>query len=187
MDNLKFALFSIVVLALVGLGGYWAIATIKSGTEFDASQKVQELQQTNDGLTKQVADLTSQLNTAQAQIASLTPISTSTPTTKPTSSKSTGISTTQPTTYKNQSLINALQKLITANVSMKLGSTGTRVGTVQNFLNVYNNTSNKIDNDYGASTQKAVAAFQTDQGLSADGQAGSSTFSQMISWLKQQG
>ncbi|MDE2031162.1 MAG: peptidoglycan-binding protein [Patescibacteria group bacterium] len=70
---------------------------------------------------------------------------------------------------------------------MKLKSTGSRVGTVQNFLNIYNNTSSKVDNDYGASTQKAVMAFQKDQGLSADGQAGSSTFAKMISWLKKQG
>jgi peptidoglycan hydrolase-like protein with peptidoglycan-binding domain len=70
---------------------------------------------------------------------------------------------------------------------MKLSSSGTRVGTVQNFLNLYNKTSNKIDNDYGASTVKSVAAFQKAQGLTADGQAGSSTFSKMISWLKKQG
>ncbi|PIR68691.1 hypothetical protein COU48_02755 [Candidatus Nomurabacteria bacterium CG10_big_fil_rev_8_21_14_0_10_03_31_7] len=70
---------------------------------------------------------------------------------------------------------------------MKLKSIGTRVGTVQNFLNVYNKTSNKIDNSYGASTQKAVASFQKTQGMTADGEAGPSTFSKMIDWLKKQG
>ncbi|MBU0999326.1 peptidoglycan-binding protein [Patescibacteria group bacterium] len=70
---------------------------------------------------------------------------------------------------------------------MKLKSRGTRVGTVQNFLNIYNNTSDKVDNDYGTSTQKAVTAFQKDQGLNADGEAGSGTFNKMISWLKKQG
>ena len=70
---------------------------------------------------------------------------------------------------------------------MKLKSTGTRVGTVQNFLNLYNKTSNKIDNDYGASTVASVALFQKAQGLTSDGQAGASTFNKMISWLEKQG
>lgn len=175
MDKLKFALYSIVVLALVGILGYWAIVTIKSGSEFAATQKIGELQGQNEDLTKQVADLTQQLNSAQAQVANLTPAPTP--------------SVTAPTksTYKNQTLINQLQQLVTDNINMKLKSTGTRVGTIQNFLNIYNNTSNKIDNDYGASTVKAVAAFQKAQGLTSDGQAGVSTFNKMISWLEKQG
>jgi len=91
-----------------------------------------------------------------------------------------------PTVFKYQSLIDELQKLISSNVFLKLKSSGAKVGTVQNFLNIYNNTSNKVDNDYGASTVQMVAAFQKDMGLGADGQAGSNTFSKMIDWLKKQ-
>lgn len=189
MEKLKFALYSIVVLTVLGILGYWAVVTIKSGSEFAATQKIGELQQQNEDLTKQVADLTQQLNASQAQVANLTPTPTqnvTSPTTpaKPSTSTSTS---TKPTTYKNQTLINQLQQLVTANINMKLKSTGTRVGTVQNFLNLYNNTSNKIDNDYGASTVKAVSLFQKAQGLTADGQAGASTFNKMISWLEKQG
>ena len=180
IEKLKFILFAIVVLVLLGILGYWAVATIKSGSQFAATQKIGELQQQNEDLTKQVANLTQQLNDAQSQIADATPVSAQTATLA-----TTNVSTS--TTYKNQTLINQLQQLISDNISMKLKSIGTRVGTVQNFLNLYNNTSNKIDNDYGASTVKAVAAFQKAQGLTADGQAGATTFNKMISWLEKQG
>lgn len=185
MDKLKFALFSIVVLVLVGLIGYWSIATIQSGNEFATSQKIGQLQKENENLTKQVADLLDKLNVFQSQSADSVS-ATQDSTLEPASVVSTPTSA-QTTAYKNQKLINELQKLINDNVFMKLKSSGTRVGTVQNFLNIYNNTSNKVDNDYGVNTQKAVAAFQKDQGLNADGQVGPSTFNQMIIWLKKQG
>ena len=175
MEKLKFALISIVVLALLGLLGYWAVATIKSGPEFTSSQKITQLQKENEDLTKQVANLTDKLATLQTQSVSKTTTTTqiiSTPTTPKT------------TINKNQSLINELQSLVDANIFLKLKSSGASVGTVQNFLNIYNKTSNKIDNDYGANMAKAVMAFQKAQGLTADGQAGVGTFNKMISWLK---
>ncbi|HAS80917.1 MAG: Spore cortex-lytic enzyme [Candidatus Nomurabacteria bacterium GW2011_GWE1_32_28] len=178
IDKLKFILFFIVVLVLVGLIGYWSVITIQSGSEFKTNQKIEQLEQEKEDLEKQVEDLSDELITLQSQIVVEKPVEEQKePTPEPTES----------TTYKNQKLINELQKLITDNVYMKLKSSGTRVGTVQNFLNVYNKTSNKIDNSYGVSTQKAVASFQKDQGLTADGQAGSSTFTKMITWLKKQG
>jgi peptidoglycan hydrolase-like protein with peptidoglycan-binding domain len=67
---------------------------------------------------------------------------------------------------------------------MKEKSQGTRVGTIQTFLNIYNNTSKKIDNDYGASTKADIIKFQKNEGLTADGGAGPSTFRKMIDWLK---
>jgi murein L,D-transpeptidase YcbB/YkuD len=189
MEKLKFILFSVIVLFLLGIVGYWSVTTIQSGSEFVATQKIAQLQKENDDLTNQVLDLTDKLNIAQSQVepAASAPVSqASTQAPAPTTPIST-TNTTKKTTYKNQGLINELQKLVTANVSIKLNSTGTEIGIVQNFLNVYNSTSNKIDNDYGASTVKAVAAFQKAMGMTADGQAGVSTFNKMISWLKKQG
>jgi peptidoglycan hydrolase-like protein with peptidoglycan-binding domain len=177
MDNLKFIVFSIIILAVVGIIGYWAVVTIQSGGEFEKNQEIAQLKKENEDLTKQVANLTDKLDTLAPAPDETTPViqNPTTPTTP-----------TQPTTYKNQSLINELQALVTANVFMKLKSSGTRVGTVQKFLNIYNKTSNKIDNDYGISMVKAVSAFQKAQGLSADGQAGAGTFNKMIEWLKKQ-
>jgi len=180
IDKLKFILFFIVVLILVGLIGYWSVITIQSGSEFKTTQKIDQLEQEKEDLINQVADLTNKLNALESQISNQKPVDA-------VKEETPEADTTETTTYKNQKLINELQKLITDKVYMKLKSTGTRVGTIQNFLNVYNKTSNKIDNSYGASTQKAVMAFQKAQGMTADGEAGPSTFSKMIDWLKKQG
>ena len=67
---------------------------------------------------------------------------------------------------------------------MKEKSYGTRVGTIQTFLNIYNNTTKKVDNDYGAGTKTDVIKFQKAEKITADGEAGPSTFLKMIDWLK---
>lgn len=182
MEKLKFALFSIVVLTVLGLVGYWSFSTIQSGSQFAANQKIEQLSKENEDLKKEAEELKSELGilkqkvgeNKEEQLAGEKPI---VPAEKPT-----------PTVvYKNQELINELQKLIDDNIFLKLKSRGARVGTLQKFLNIYNNTSNNVDNDYGASTEKAVSAFQKDQGLSADGEVGPNTFIKMIDWLKKQG
>ena len=69
--------------------------------------------------------------------------------------------------------------------TMKVGSKGTRVGTVQEFLNIYNKTKDPIDNVYGAGTATKIKAFQTAEKLAGpDGQAGPATFTAMLAWLK---
>ncbi|HBB54043.1 TPA: hypothetical protein DHS24_02780 [Candidatus Nomurabacteria bacterium] len=69
---------------------------------------------------------------------------------------------------------------------MKEKSQGTRVGTVQTFLNIYNNTSKLVDNDYGPGTKTDVMNFQKAEGITVDGEAGPGTFRKMIEWLKKQ-
>jgi len=181
MEKLKFILFSIVVLAAMGFAGYWSITTIQSGTEYIASQKAEQLQDENKNLKKEVENLTEELSILKPKLE------------EPTPNVEKGISQTEgqkplsvSSVYKYQSLINELQKLADDNINIKLKSNGTRVGTLQNFLNIYNNTSNKVDNDYGANTQKAVIAFQKDQGLKTDGEVDSDTFKKMVDWLKKQ-
>ncbi len=177
MDKLKFGLFSIVVLGTLGLVWYWSVSTIESGSEHAMREKVLQLEKENETLTKQVKELNSKLATAPVEkdpVVADAPKETPKPAT----------STTTTTADKDQTLINELQKLIDDKVMMKQGSAGARVGTVQKFLNRYNNTNTKIDNDYGAGTVKLVTAFQKAEGLSADGEAGATTFSKMIAWLK---
>jgi mannosyl-glycoprotein endo-beta-N-acetylglucosaminidase len=142
-------------------------------------------------LVKQVAELKNEVATLEAESTQQNQVASTTPSPgvgleeKPLST-TTPAPSTSGTSTKHQSLINELQKLADDKVYMKQGSQGTRVGTVQNFLNIYNKTSKKIDNDYGAGTKKDVAAFQKAQGLTADGEAGPTTFSKMVAWLKKQ-
>jgi peptidoglycan hydrolase-like protein with peptidoglycan-binding domain len=60
------------------------------------------------------------------------------------------------------------------------------VGVVQKFLNIYNSTSKRVDNDFGAGTVTLVKNFQKDIGMTADGEVGPTTLSKMITWLKNQ-
>jgi peptidoglycan hydrolase-like protein with peptidoglycan-binding domain len=198
MENFKFFIASVFILILLGLGGYWAFSTMESGSTHVDSQKQKALQDRNTELEKQVADLTRQVSLLQEsngeQVAkdkavldaqNLQPIAAPLKTT--TQVKTTASTTPTPaktTTYKYQTLINELQKLVDGNIYLKLKSQSPAVGTLQKFLNIYNNTSTKVDNDYGASTVTAIKNFQKAQGLTADGATGPSTYQKMISWLK---
>lgn len=173
MEKIKFALFVIVVLSLVGILGYWSVVSLQSGTEYVTGQKVKQLEKENEDLRGEVAKLTGEINILQDKLLVLTPA--------PTTSKD-----PETVVYKYQDLINELQKMVSNNVFLKEKSRGSSVGTVQKFLNIYNSTSTKVDNDYGAGTAKLISAFQKDSGLSADGQAGKETFNKMIEWLKEQ-
>ncbi|MFA6300723.1 MAG: peptidoglycan-binding protein [Candidatus Paceibacterota bacterium] len=181
MEKMKFGLLAVVVLFVLGLLGYWAVSTIQSGSEYQTRQKFEQLTKENDDLKIQVAALTDQIDTLQSQL----------PDNTTDTSSGSGDQADKPapttTTYKYQSSINDLQKLEDGNVLMKIKSSGANVGIVQKFLNIYNNTSNKIDNDFGPSMEKAIIAFQKDQGITSDGQVGPGTYSKMIDWLKKQG
>ncbi len=85
---------------------------------------------------------------------------------------------------EKQDLLKKLKTLLKDNVYMKNGSKGTRVGTVQNFLNLYFKENIRIDNDYGPKTIERVKEFQKREGLDADGFAGPQTYKKMISLLE---
>src|SRR3989338_2859742 len=149
MEKLKFALFSIVTLSLLGLFGYWAVNTIQSGTESAISQKAKTLAKENEDLKVEIEKLNNQISDLESKLPKTPVVTNPNPTPTPV-----------PTVSKYQDLINELQKLVNGNVSMKLKSIGGYVGTVQQFLNIYNDTTNKVDNDYGVVTKNAVAVFQ---------------------------
>lgn len=177
MGNFKFILGSVVVLVVVAFVGYWAFFTIESGDTHADKQKQKQLEDRNKELEEIVVKLESEIATLKSEQeipAEITPVE------KPPAPPPTA------TSSKYQNLINELQKLVDDNVYMKEKSQGTRVGTVQNFLNIYNKTSKKIDNDYGKGTKLDVANFQKAEGLTPDGEAGPSTFKKMIEWLKKQ-
>lgn len=185
LDDIKSILLLIVVLLAVVLLGYWSFSTLQSGQEFAANEKIQELQEENKDLIQQATNLTKELeilSRTQTQNSEPTIIEPALVTPAPVVKE-----ITKPKTYKYQDLIDELEKLVKDNIYMKLGSSGIRVGTVQKFLNIYNNKSNKIDNDYGATTKTAVAVFQKAVGITVDGEAGVGTFGKMIDWLKKQG
>lgn len=180
MENFKFTIFSIIILIVLALVGYWAFFTMESGSVHVEREKEQQLTEENELLREEVARLKSELEQYvgvedELIIENEEEISTE--------EENENISATP---LKYQSLINELNELIKDNITMKEKSRGTRVGTVQNFLNIYNGTSKKIDNDYGAGTKADMIKFQKAEGLTGDGEAGPSTFTKMVEWLKKQ-
>ena len=177
MKNFKDILFGIIILLIVILLGYWAVVSIESGSTHVEKQKQQELEQKNKELEQEIEKLKNEIEALEPSVKENIP--------QEETSEEPDISNNT-TPFKYQSLINDLQKLVDDNISMKEKSRGTRVGIIQTFLNIYNNTSRKVDNDYGVSTKTDVINFQKAEGLTADGEAGPGTFSKMIDWLKKQ-
>lgn len=188
MENFKFIVFSIIVLGFLGVLGVWAFSSLESGSSHVNKQREKELVDENRTLAEEVRKLKAELLALQpapeesveetGEIAG-EEVATPTP--------------AQPTppadnaSYKHQTLIGELETLAKDNIQMKSGSRGTRVGTIQKFLNVYNNTSKRVDNDYGKTTTADVTAFQKAEGISADGETGPATYRKMVEWLKEQG
>jgi murein L,D-transpeptidase YcbB/YkuD len=184
MENFKFILFSFLVLVLVGGAGYWAFSTIESGSSHVDIQKQKELENKNEELIKEIVELKKQISLLQADKEALIQKPEAIEEVKTPEPVNPTPTPTKVTISKNQSLMNELQKLVDGNIYLKLKSQGVAVGTIQKFLNTYNKTSNRIDNDYGASTVTAVKNFQKAQGLTADGETGPNTYKKMITWLK---
>ncbi len=176
MENFKYALFSIVVLALLTFIGYWAFSSIESGSSHLNNQEIKDLSQENKDLKDEVLSLKNEITILESQIKEQIYEVV----------KEDVVEKTEPTILKYQSNIDALQKLINDKIYMKKGSKGSRVGTVQTFLNIYNKTSTKIDNDYGPGMETLIKKFQADQKITVDGEAGPGTFKKMIEWLKKQ-
>jgi len=174
MQSFKAISASLLAILIVGVLGYWALRTLEPGNIHAEREKNRTLEERNKELEEEVANL-------RDQLALLAP-----PEPAPEENQEVGLEETPlppsaPSKY--QTLINDLQKLADDKVYMKIGSKGTRVGTVQTFLNIYFNTKKRIDNDYGKNMKTDVANFQKAVGLPADGEAGPATYLKMIDWL----
>ncbi|MEA3399213.1 MAG: peptidoglycan-binding protein [Patescibacteria group bacterium] len=171
MENIRFIFISIIVSALLGLLIYWAFSTIDSGGEHVSKQELKELRKENEKLLAENEILKKELeNFLLAQEEE----------------EKQEEEDQKSETYKYQTMINEIQKLIDANIYMEKGSRGTRVGTVQEFLNLYLETSKSIDNDYGPGTVSDIKKFQSAEKITTDGEAGINTFKKMVEWLRKQ-
>ena len=65
--------------------------------------------------------------------------------------------------------------------SLKVGSEGNEVRSLQSRLKELGYYTGNVDGDFGQSTEEAVKAFQRNNGLTADGKAGSETITEMNS------
>ncbi len=111
------------------------------------------------------------------------PVVTTPVTTPATTGKTTTGSKTTPKTPKTT----ALKVTVPASGALKNGDTGTAVATLQRALTKLGATGIKADGNFGAKTQDAVTAFQTQHKLTADGVVGSKTAQAINTALAQLG
>ncbi|MDD3694103.1 MAG: peptidoglycan-binding domain-containing protein [Candidatus Pacebacteria bacterium] len=181
MNEIKYQITQLIFLILLGLGAYWALTHLDNGVSYTSEKLVQQqdLTEQND-IEDQEIDLFPEVEIGERS---------ETPTEETESTPSESETSSQPSQQQQSSshpeLVSALEKLISDNIYMKVGSRGTRVGTVQKYLALYFSDKNvSVDNDYGNGTRDLVREFQTKEGLDADGQAGPSTYQKMIDLLK---
>ncbi len=196
MGNTKFYIVTFLVLGGLGFVGYHAFQSLPPATRFT----YEETSERRGGLfgfgnSRQEEESTvplrneaifeeNPLEEVPDPLGGDTPV-TNTPPATPTPAPQIVIAET-PVSNRYQELIGRLERLANDGVIMDSGSKGTRVGTVQEFLNVYHERQIRPDNDYGPTTKERVRVFQQEQNLTADGQTGPNTYRAMITWLQTQ-
>jgi len=169
METFKAYLLIVGFIGTLGFGGYWAATSLQDPVRVVNTDEIKVVAQTP------IQTISQNQTTTDEGENNSTETQEDTQTQEDTSSAAS-------TTHSD--LTARLQKLVDDVVLMKEGSRGTRVGTVQEFLNLYNNTSSSIDNDYGPGTEAKIRTFQKAVGLTSDGEAGPNTYKKMIEWLK---
>ena len=151
MNELKFQLTTFLLVAILAFGGYWAFTTLDTGVTYTKDQTVVVLDDDPVDVIEPVVTVVDGEEGNQETLIE------------------------DPVTYsadlsaEETELVEKLQGLIDDGINMKEGSRGTRVGTVQNFLNIYLDTQSGVDNQYGPGTLARVKEFQDAEGLEADG------------------
>jgi murein L,D-transpeptidase YcbB/YkuD len=164
MNEYKFQFFTIVLLLILSGGVYWAISNLDYGTPDQ-----EDIVQNDQILVENDQDVVIPIRTPDQEES----IEEEDETPEP-------VSDDAELTDAEKELRDALERLIEDNIYMKKGSRGTRVGTVQKFLNWYFDTNIAVDNEYGPGTMGNVRKFQEAEGITADGLAGPGTYTKMI-------
>lgn len=167
MNEFKFQLSTFALVALLAFGAYWAFTNLDRGVSYqrDDVVAVPDQPQAEEGEEDVIDPVVVQEFEPEEPVEE-----------EPESPDS--------LSEEETLLRDELQDLITDDIYMREGSRGTRVGTVQRFLNLYLETESSVDNQYGPGTRERVRKFQEEEGLMADGLAGPSTYGQMIDVLE---
>lgn len=165
MNEFKFQFVNILLLGALVFGMYWAFTNVNNGITYGERDIIASPGEVNPEtpIDEEIFDTPVIVDDVSYEV------------TDPQPEKTLSASEKQ--------LLTKLQGLIDDNINMKEGSRGTRVETVQKFLNIYFDTNSVTDGDYGPGTLANVKKFQAAEGLTADGQAGPNTYKKMIELL----
>lgn len=186
MNDFRFTLISsFIFIIIIGLGvlAFFALETGDSnGSRQIVTQLRNQVQEKDEALQdalRRIAEYEAQLGGQEESSDESAPEPAPEP--EETSSESSSA------TNQHQSLINDLDRLRQRGAILEPGSRNADVGTIQQFLNIYNNTTGGVDNDFGPATRRRVEAFQTAQNTSVTGAVGPQTLQAMITWLQNNG
>jgi hypothetical protein len=173
MNDFRFTLISVLIfIIIIGLGAL-AFYALEPGDRNGARQLITNLE-------TELADTQEELQEAYRKIAALESDNEQLVEEEEQEEEAEETETTE---SSNPELLAALESLRSRGVILGPGAQGADVGTIQKFLNEYNNTSGGVDNDFGNGTRSKVEAFQRDQNISVDGGVGAGTLGKMIEWL----
>jgi murein L,D-transpeptidase YcbB/YkuD len=169
MKSVGFTITTILLIGLLGAGGYFAVKGLTDPADYLPKES-----ETIGDLHKITTE--PQTGTKETPIATV-PTATASATTPNTS-------TTAPTVTTSTDLKTNIQTLITNKTTLKIGSKGPAVGYIQQFMNLYFKKALKVDNDYGKTLEANVKAFQKATGVTQTGQIGPATLAKMLEWLQ---
>lgn len=165
MKSFGFTLLTILLVGALIAGGYFALATLKSPASYIPTE------------SEAIGDLykiKTEPDTGISNVPVQPVVVTETPTPAPTP--------TAPADDK-AGLIAKINDMISRKITLKSGSRGVDVGTVQTFMNLYFKKTTKPDNDFGKTTEANVKTFQTQNKLPVTGQVAGQTMGKMVEWL----
>lgn len=174
MKQFGFTLITVLFIALLGYGGYYAVASLKDPKSYvsDSGERIGDIHRvatsTDEGDEKSMYELDTKLT---LQVASSTQAV---------------LAATSSTATATNGLQTRLETLISKNIVVKQGDKGDYVGTIQMFMNEHYNKTSKIDNDFGKNLVADVKKFQAENKISATGQVGSQTQKKMLEFVKKQ-
>jgi murein L,D-transpeptidase YcbB/YkuD len=162
MNRISFTVVTVIIILLLMWIGWYAFITLKMPASDAPSEKIGDIytvatDPVGQGDVAPVSEAPSSSDTA-------TSVADSTP----------------------DSLQDRLQKLLDAKTTLKIGSKGPAVGTIQEFMNLYFKKTLKVDNDFGKTLEANVKAFQKANGITQTGQVGTQGLTKMIEWVKKQ-
>jgi peptidoglycan hydrolase-like protein with peptidoglycan-binding domain len=159
MKSFSFTFLTVVIIGALIAGGYFAIKSLKDPVSYTKNT------------SNRIGDLHRLETEPQSTVPDPAPVEPVTTTTIP-----------EPEPVEKDLKTN-IQTLIDKKITLKIGSKGTNVGYVQEFMNLYFKKNLKIDNDFGKTLEANVKAFQKATGVTQTGQVGPTSLGKMVDWL----
>lgn len=175
MENIKFYVVTFLLVIGAGFLGYGAISSLRDPVYYVNNQKLTTVGDLKTETTPDDVSASVETEIPPATDTATIPDTTTPPAAEPTPAPTTPVS-------KNADLIARLQKI---SGTLKNGSTGDDVKTIQEALNIVIKAGLPTNGTFGDKTEAAVRKFQTSVKISpATGQVASKTIAALVAKLK---